>query len=372
MPVAKTYVAFFDGHLDHPDTQKLAGELERLGMPRRWRDWAGTVAPLLNLWCLQHQEDGDVTHLPAERIAQICRWPLGGKSEEFVSALKVAGVVDEVEMPGGGTRYVVHNFRHYCRRLLTERERKRNSRREVHDNDNPAPSTRTVRGQSAPASANRLAPIVIGSVIGSVNGNLKDREGTLTVVTDEPEKQPTPAGASRPTSEISETTTTAGNGNGNGNARPQAEGPGPETAPDRDPQRPEDVQACVSMLAELLRRWGWNEMAVRRFLKWLITDSRGPGCALPRGAWVLRTCEGDYWRILGLVKQVEERKAQGGDVRDTVSLTIHMIDKGYHPNAQCLRLAKSAWIFLDGEEARAEPIWMREVLASIGAPAVKL
>jgi hypothetical protein len=401
MPVQKTYTTWFDGHLDHPDTQRLAGELERLGLPRRWRDWVGNIAPLLNLYCLHNQEDGDVTHLPAERIAQICRWPIPSKAEDFVGALKCSGILEEHEHPDGGVRYVVHNFRHYCRRLLNERERKRNSRRQT---DEPAAvSPKTLRGQYADAGAERLAPIVIGTVIETVNGNVKDRERTLTAVTNEPEK-PKPAGASRPSSEIS-AEQTAGNGERqegqqHEQGRAQAGSPPAETTPrarvetarrteapaprangagtfagpvvvkpDADPMRPEDVQNCLSMLAELLRRWGWDETATRRFLKWLIHDSRGPGCTMPRGAWVHRTCEGDYWRILGFAKQIEERKARGGDVKDSVSLLIHMLDKGYQPTEQCYRLAKSAWIFLDGEGERTEPIWIREILAAIGTPA---
>lgn len=401
MPVAKTYTAWFDGHLDHPDTQRLAAELERLGLPRRWRDWAGTVAPLLNLYCLQHQEDGDLTHLPEERIAQICRWPIPSKAEEFVSALKCAGVLEEREQPGGGVRYVVHNFRHYCRRLLNERERKRNSRRQ---SEEQAPTQPTpVRGQYADAGAERLAPIVIGTV----NGNVKDRERPLTAVTAEPEKQPTPAGALRPKSEV-HSEKTAGNDHGGAANEPRSAKAGsaavettprqgmetarrteteplgaervakpvprPELvtsnpAPDWDPPRTEDVQACLSTLAELLRRWGWDETAVRRFLKWLINDSRGPGCTLPSGVWVHRACEGDYWRILGFAKQIEMRRARGGEVKDGVSLLIHMLDKGYQPTDDCYRLAKSAWIYVDQEDERVEPIWMREILQAIGRPA---
>lgn len=363
MPVAKTYTTYFDGHLDHPDTQRLAAALELLGLPRRWRDWVGNVAPLLNLYCLHNQEDGDLTHLPAERIAQICRWPIPSKAEEFVGALKCAGVLEEQEQPGGGVRYVVHNFGYYCRRLLNERKRKRNARRQ--SDAALAARTTPVRDVSAPASVDELAPIVIGTV----NGNVKDRERPLTAVQagggiqDQiargdkfilvTEQQPIAAGASRPKSETL-SDKTAGNDKG-----PTPELTTANPAPDWDPPRPEDVQSCLSTLAELLRRWGWVETSTRRFLKWLI--------GWKRGEWVRRACEGDYWKILGFAKQIEERQARGLEVKDAVSLLIHMLDKGYQPNEQNYRLAKTAWIHVDGEGERVEPIWMREVLQAIGA-----
>jgi hypothetical protein len=423
MPVSKTYTCFFDGHLDHPDTQRLAAALEVLGLPRRWRDWAGTVAPLLNLYCLQHQEDGDLTHLPAERIAQICRWPIPSKSEEFVGALKCAGVLEEQEQAGGGVRYVVHNFRHYCRRVLNERDRKRALRghgrgQDAHHETTPP---QTVRGVSTDVSADKVAPI--GIVIGTGNGSVKDRERFLSEVpsTESPAPAKTTttdtAGAARPILEKQ-----AGTGNGNGTkptgggaseqrsaqaGSPQAETAGashraelgtagrttktettkPEQgiagvaladtpsastasprlttenpAPDWDPPRPADVQAQVSMFAELLRRWGWDEKQVRRVLAWLTSYKRGE--------WLRRSCEGDFWRVLAFAKQIEIWRAGGGEVRDAVSMLIAMIEKGYTPKEENYRLAKTAWIHLDGEGERIEPIWMREILDGVGRACV--
>jgi hypothetical protein len=303
---------------------------------------------LLNLYCLQHQEDGDVTHLPAERIAQICRWPIPAKAEEFVGALKCAGVLDEQELPGGGVRYVVHNFRHYCRRVLNERERKRTQRQtgrgqDSHQEQTP---TQTVRGVSAPVSADKVAP----NVNGTVNGNVKERERPLTAVTaarPEPAQSEEPAGASRPSEK-------QGQENGNSPKTATAGKPAPMPA-----ARSMSVQERISLFAELLRRWGWNETQVRRLLKWLISD-------FGNGRWVQTASEGDFWNVLAHVKYIEERAAYKKDVRDPVSFLIHLMDKNFTPNQMNFNLAKAAWIYADEEGERTEPIWMREVLASIG------
>lgn len=385
MPVVKTYTAWFDGHLDHPDTQRLATELESLGLPRRWRTWAGMVAPLLNLYCLQHQEDGDVTHLPAERIAAICHWPIPAKAEEFVSCLKYVGILDEDEQEDGRVRYYVHNFRHYNRRLLSERQRKREARGAYSSADAYAdrpPPLSADAGEDgyADGSVERLAtgPRRVGdeSATGWRNkvkakAKIKHRERPLSVQTGVESRAGT-AGASRPMFEKQENDEQRQDFNGDSTGVVAFSNPQPPVTPTSETNsvtanktqeigqpvvshesRDAETQAYLTMFCSALRP-ELPELDVRRIVKWLVTERREK---------ILRADTLTWWRMLAIALQCAGR-ARNGLVRDMVSLFIHMIEKNQEPMDNMFRVAKSVWERQEKIDQDA-PAWLGELCAGL-------
>jgi len=124
----------------HPKTRRLC-RLLGTSLPQ-------TIGHLHLLWhwVIEFAEDGVLTGYTPDDLAEAAYWE--GDPQLFVDALISAGFIDDCD-----GSLVIHDWRDYAGRLLSDRERKRAARRGA---DNPVPgsstsmdSLRTVRGTSA-------------------------------------------------------------------------------------------------------------------------------------------------------------------------------------------------------------------------------
>jgi len=203
MPTNSTYTTF---HGDLPtcrDTQDLVRRLKKLGMPHAWARLAYAFVPPLNIWCLQHAEDGDVSHLDAEQIADICGWPVRSKAAGFRAALLAAGFLERTK----DGRVLVHNFTTYNARLLNERKRQRARRKTAKPYKDTTEDTHAGSHAAESADAYAYRPPINGDEDGNGDGDkteskeqITENGGEAAAVCALPE-QPETAGASRPISE---------------------------------------------------------------------------------------------------------------------------------------------------------------------------
>lgn len=125
----------------HPKTLRLCRELG-ISLPQ-----AIGHLQLLWLWVLEFAEDGDLTGLAPDEIATITCWE--GDPVVLVDALIRCRFLDQHD-----DAIVVHDWRDYAGRLLADRERKRQARRQSTERPRTIRGTstdspRNVRGQSA-------------------------------------------------------------------------------------------------------------------------------------------------------------------------------------------------------------------------------
>lgn len=110
----------------HPKVRKLS---RRLGCSRL--EALGHVVAFL-AWVGVTREDGNLTGLDAEDVADGAEWP--GDPEGFLAALLGAGFVDTTE----GGSWVVHDWMTYQGGYLAARDRRRRWK-EQHDDGGPSP-----------------------------------------------------------------------------------------------------------------------------------------------------------------------------------------------------------------------------------------
>lgn len=127
-----------NGFLDHYKHDRVARLLDLD------RDAAALVVLRLILWVARYKdESGDISGLAAPEIAAICHFP--GNPDRLVDALVEARWLDRE--PAG--RLLLHEWTHYQREYISDRQRKRDER--SRDREGIAPDNekvRNVRGQS--------------------------------------------------------------------------------------------------------------------------------------------------------------------------------------------------------------------------------
>lgn len=346
MPTHSTYTPFFGDLPNHPQTWRLAERLVELGMPRRWAPLAYAFIPPLNCWCLAHAEDGDVSHLPAARIAEICGWPVRAKAKEFVAALVDAGFLEETLDESLRAGLVVHNFRAYNRKLLHDRERKRKAAGvpggavECSREDSvecSKESARSVPGNAPEKTLERSRPNKSKSKV--FNNNAK---GSLKHSTTNPRAREdgTATTAASPPRDKKQTTSTA-----------------TTTTTTTDP-----AWFRWNVFAEALRRAGWGDANARRMVKW----AREKILAAPanfdlHGQLLYWLAAAHYVTAIGSKKKLT----------DPVSYWLAAITEyGITPTETEYMMAKRGWEHLERELSGnpAPPAWLAELLENIVKP----
>jgi hypothetical protein len=411
MPSHSLYTVFHESTPECPDMAALVEELEALGMPRRWPQAAWVIPPLLNLYCLRNSESGDVSHLSAERIAEIVRWPLRGKAQRLVDALVRTGFLER----NGDGKTTVHNFTWYNRRILSERARKRKggalaAHAELVEEtaclfggkgaEGGAESAPQVRGKGAEDSAPGGAESARKrrGKVGGMEVEVKELLKNPSVLLSQTEGVAGTAGAERarstaggacathgtetaaaarpvgvkPTTATTHGTAAASKGEAQTADVKAASGsgePADRNAPSSAGLRgtavpgatdPEPAAGPFDLGGELLRRAGWGEQNVRRMLKWL-GGYKG-------GGWRRAAQAEDWWRALALALQVQRRQASTKrlPLENVVSYWITLVDEGREPSPEDLTTARVGWEQLEREGAGDPPAWLMEALRGIG------
>jgi hypothetical protein len=341
MPSAGTWVPFFG--VQHRQIRALAAALRPLGLPAHFESWAALVPSLLNLYCLHWQEDGELAHLSEREIAEICEWPYRRKAVEFVAALVATGFLEEGQ-GADGRSLRVHNYKHYCRRILSDRERWRERvqsgavRGGSKERSKPAVAEcSTERRAGAPRSAPAQPYLTLPT--------------SLKTVVNDPPTPPAPVenfgtatAAAAPPSPVEVQ---------------EPHGNGQDTAGQASSGTPDPIWRRWCVFANCLRAGGWADQDVRRMVEW---------ARRTRGGAYLGADEQVFLRWLGFARQVRDYIAQGGRVADAVRYWIHCVE------LVTARLAdehrKAAYAAWDAEDARGgleAPAWLSEYVANCGA-----